>query len=250
MKKIYSLFAAIILAAGFNAQTSVFAANFDSMQGSGGNDGMWTGSSVSLMQATVSPGFEFTNVYAGDQCVRVGTETQAGSVTTPELSTLSGDAVLSFKAGAWTGNGEKLKMNISIIGGGTLSVSTINLAQGVFFGYTVQITGGTANSRIVFSSQTAKNRFFLDDIEVYKAGLGVSNTNTKKVAFVKNTLVENSISFAVTSEIKIFNMNGQVVKTASVSEKNPLDVTTLQKGIYLVMGMLNGNSVSQKIIKR
>ncbi|QDP84377.1 T9SS type A sorting domain-containing protein [Chryseobacterium sp. SNU WT5] len=250
MKKIYSLVATVIVAVGFNAQISVFAADFDNMQGSGGNDGIWTGSSVSLLQATTLPGFEFTNVYAADQCIRVGTETQPGSVTTPELSSLSGDAILSFKAGAWAGNGEKFKMNIAIIGGGSLNISTINLAQGVFFGYTVQITGGTPNSKIVFSSQSAKNRFFLDDIEVYKAGLGVNNTNTKKTAFVKNTLVENTISFAVTSDVKVVNMNGQIVKTASVSAKNPLDVAVLPKGQYVVTGMLNGRPVSQKIVKR
>ncbi|MBF6609569.1 MAG: T9SS type A sorting domain-containing protein, partial [Chryseobacterium sp.] len=68
--------------------------------------------------------------------------------------------------------------------------------------------------------------------------------------FVKNTLVTENIYFGSEADVKIYNMNGQVVRTAKVSENNNMNVSDLQPGAYIVTGIVNGQPVSQKILKK
>ncbi len=250
MKKFYSLFAAVILAASFNAQTTVFSADFNDVTGTGGNDNLWSGSAAGS-GANAPAGWNYANMYSGDECLKGGTGSKAGSITTPALTNLMGVATLTFRAGAWDGSSEKLTLNLSMTGGGTLDKSTITMTKGAFSTFTVEITGGTATSKLVFAAAAASsNRFFIDDILVTAPTQAVGDVNATKVNFVKNTVVANTIMFAAKADVQILNMNGQVVKTASVSENTSLDVATLPKGIYIVKGLVNGKVVSQKIMKK
>ncbi|MDR2204941.1 MAG: lamin tail domain-containing protein [Flavobacteriaceae bacterium] len=79
--------------------------------------------------------------------------------------------------------------------------------------------------------------------------LGISTANASKIVLVKNTLVKNEIVFGTKADVKIYNAAGQLVKTARISENESLDVSSLRTGIYVVEGNVNGQSVSQKIIK-
>jgi Lamin Tail Domain len=78
----------------------------------------------------------------------------------------------------------------------------------------------------------------------------ISN-NSVRSNFIKNTFVKsNEIVFgADVKDVKVYNMVGQVVKTASVKENQPLNVDELQKGNYIVTGTVNNQPVSQKILK-
>ncbi len=76
-------------------------------------------------------------------------------------------------------------------------------------------------------------------------------TSTKGAAnLVKNTLVDTHILFNAKAVVKVVNANGQVVKSASVNENTSLDVASLPKGIYVVTAVVNGKTVSQKIVKK
>ncbi|KMQ59885.1 hypothetical protein ACM39_18155 [Chryseobacterium sp. FH2] len=72
-----------------------------------------------------------------------------------------------------------------------------------------------------------------------------------KANFVKNTFVkENGITFGSDAkDVKIYNMLGQVVKSASVKADSNLDVSELGRGNYIVTGTVNNQPVSQKILK-
>ncbi|MBW8359858.1 MAG: T9SS type A sorting domain-containing protein [Weeksellaceae bacterium] len=72
----------------------------------------------------------------------------------------------------------------------------------------------------------------------------------KNGSFVQNTFVTDEIKFGAKSDVKIYNMNGQVVKAASVSEFRALDASDLQPGMYIVTGTVEGQPVSQKILKK
>ncbi|TXF77812.1 T9SS type A sorting domain-containing protein [Chryseobacterium sp.] len=80
--------------------------------------------------------------------------------------------------------------------------------------------------------------------------LGVSDISNFNSNFVRNTLVKDEISFGSKSDVKVYNMNGQVVKSASVSPNKNLNLSELQNGMYIVTGMVNGTPVSQKILKK
>ena len=81
--------------------------------------------------------------------------------------------------------------------------------------------------------------------------LAVADLSKTKGNFIKNTFVKNEeITFgAQANDVKVYNMYGQVVKTASVKANESLSVAELQKGNYIVTGTVNNQPVSQKILK-
>ncbi len=92
------------------------------------------------------------------------------------------------------------------------------------------------------------NALYVDDIQS-DASLGVIDTNKSKTTLVRNTKVNNEISFGEKANVKIYNVSGSLVKSASVEKNTSLNVSSLPKGIYVVTGEVNGQSVSQKIVK-
>ncbi|MGS0748318.1 T9SS type A sorting domain-containing protein [Halpernia sp. GG3] len=88
-----------------------------------------------------------------------------------------------------------------------------------------------------------------DDITTTDAALAVSDLTISKHALVKSTNVNNTLMFAAKSDIQIVNMNGQVIKSASVDNNSTLDISALPKGIYLVKGLVNGEQSVQKFMK-
>lgn len=104
-------------------------------------------------------------------------------------------------------------------------------------------SAGTANWRIDDISLTvtpSAGTLAVTDLSAVKGG-----------NFVKNTFVKNDeITFgADAKDIKVYNMLGQIVKTASVKENESVSVAELQKGNYIVTGTVNNKPVSQKILK-
>lgn len=98
-------------------------------------------------------------------------------------------------------------------------------------------TGAAAQIRIVSMDVT------------YTDALAVADFSKANSSLVKNTVVGESIAFAKTADIQIINAAGQVVKAAKVTEGSTLNVSSLAKGMYIVTGTVNGEKVSQKVIK-
>lgn len=89
-------------------------------------------------------------------------------------------------------------------------------------------------------------------VQTFSTGsLAVSDFGREKSLFVKNTFVKNNeiVFGANAKDVKVFNMFGQVVKTASVKADGTLNVADLAKGNYIVTGTVNNEAVSQKILK-
>ncbi|MDH6250930.1 hypothetical protein M2347_000657 [Chryseobacterium sp. H1D6B] len=81
--------------------------------------------------------------------------------------------------------------------------------------------------------------------------LAVSDIKNVKSNFVKNTFVKNGeITFGTEAkDVKVYNMFGQIVKTASVKANGTVNVSELAKGNYIVTGTVNNEPVSQKVLK-
>ncbi|WP_144282509.1 lamin tail domain-containing protein [Chryseobacterium echinoideorum] len=79
----------------------------------------------------------------------------------------------------------------------------------------------------------------------------LQNNSVLKNSFVQNAFVKNDeIVFGTeVRDIKIYTLSGQLVKTSSIRNNMSLNVAELQKGNYIVTGMINDQPVSQKIIK-
>lgn len=80
--------------------------------------------------------------------------------------------------------------------------------------------------------------------------LAVIEVNGKKVGFIKNTVTDSALLFGAKSDVKIYDMTGKMVKSASVKESASLDVSSLAKGVYIVAGEVDGQKVTQKFIKK
>lgn len=108
-----------------------------------------------------------------------------------------------------------------------------------------RISGDTNNNAVDFAAgvPTPQNST--------SGTLAVGDTAKVKGNFVKNTFVKNNeITFgAQAKDVKVYNMFGQIVKSASVKENETLNVSELAKGNYIVTGTVNNQPVSQKILK-
>ncbi|SHG56094.1 T9SS type A sorting domain-containing protein [Chryseobacterium vrystaatense] len=106
-----------------------------------------------------------------------------------------------------------------------------------------------------YGSEAAGGTFSIDDVIVtgtaINGALGTSENFTTKLNFVKNTFVKSDeITFgADVKDVKVYNMFGQVVKSASVKQNGTVNVAELAKGSYIVTGTVNNEPVSQKILK-
>jgi hypothetical protein len=248
MKKIYSFFATVIFASTVCAQ--IFSATFSDLNGTGGNDGSWSGNvGTSSLTTYTSAGWVFVSSGGASQSIKSGSGGSGGSVTTPALTSLSGSASVSFRAGGFGTDGTTLA--VSVTGGGNISGSTsFVLTNGAFNTYNTTVTGGTSSTKLVFSTSAGGKRFFIDDIVVSSGVLAVADIKGNKLSLVKNTLVDNNIVFGAKSEVKIFGAAGNLVKTVSVSENESLNISDFPKGIYIINGKVNGNLVSEKILKK
>ena len=101
------------------------------------------------------------------------------------------------------------------------------------------------------SATTGTGTVTLDNLVVktYTPSLSTIDFNSQKLNLVKNTKVTNEITFGEKANVKIYNVSGSLVKSASVEKNTSLNVSSLPKGIYVVTGEVNGQSVSQKIVK-
>lgn len=127
--------------------------------------------------------------------------------------------------------------------GSTITISNIN-----------NVSTATSFRIYFYEAEAAGGTFSVDDVVIAGStatSLGTSENFSVKSNFVKNTFVKDeAITFgADVKDVKVYNMFGQVVKTASVKNNGTLNVAELQKGSYIVTGTVNNQPVSQKILK-
>ena len=160
-------------------------------------------------------------------------------------------------------NGAELKVYLIQLVGGTMQTTllqTINdnsnpTGYGAAFNtVNLDLTPYTGIAFLAFEYNgvggTTTTTYQIDNVNMPAASLAVNDVTQLKNNFVKNTLVTENIYFGSEADVKIYNMNGQVVRTAKVSENNNMNVSDLQPGAYIVTGIVNGQPVSQKILKK
>ena len=167
--------------------TTIFSETFDKCNGTGGNDKQWSGDIAKDTFTSVSTGWTNVNASGAYKCAKYGTSKKLGKATTPQLN-FTGDATLTFRAGAWSGDKTTLKLSIS---NGTLSATTVTMKSGAFSEYTINITDVTAKPTITFEGEAAKSsRFFLDDVVVTQTTTSGGGGET--------TLTDRELSFGET----------------------------------------------------
>lgn len=279
MKKIYSLFVALATATVMFAQTTITQWNFDASSAAP-STGAGT---ASIIVATGTPSFPVGNPGSGKAWSTAGFPAQStGSGTAGfkfDVSTVNYSSIVVSVDIAGSGTCSKyFQMQYTVngstwtnVGAATEIGTTSSPANWVTM--TNNIPAAANNNanfsvRIVSVFDPANNSTYsangganyagtgttrVDNVTITgtTGSLAVSDLSKVKANFVKNTFVKNEgITFgAQAKDVKVYNMFGQVVKSASVKENETLNVSDLAKGSYIVTGTVNNQPVSQKILK-
>jgi len=148
--------------------TIVFRETFDQTKGTGGRDGAFSGNIASSNIKYDNEGWANAVKCGGaSQCVKYGTGSDNGVLTTPEIS-LGGAsyALLTFSAAGWADT-SKNKLTITVNNGFTIVSGDNNIAElenAVWNDYSVliKVTDNSATLQLTFTGK----RGFLDDVVV------------------------------------------------------------------------------------
>ena len=189
-----------------DVEGALFYESFDMCDGKGGNDGMWSGQIATGQFNTDNEGWTAEKGYGANECAKFGTSSIAGSATTPAFA-MNGTGVLTFRAGAWNAKNDETTLNVSV-SNGTISVTSVEMEKGNFTDYEATITA-TGNVKITFES--AKGRFFLDEVLV-------KESTTTAIRTVDTTANQTT---------RIYSLDGRYAGS---------DSQLLRRGIYIVNG--------------
>lgn len=186
---------------------TLFYESFNDCDGTGGNDGLWSGS---IAQGTFSPdngGWSSSSRFGADRCAKFGSSKNLGEVTTPSF-TVNGTATFTFRAAPWDKDGTLLTLSAS--NGATISPSSFTMKKNQWTDFTATITG-TGNVKVTF---TPAKRFFLDEVKASapsQTGIkGITTNPSDKRA-----------------DNKIYTLDGRFIGT---------DASVLPRGVYVIGG--------------
>ncbi len=80
--------------------------------------------------------------------------------------------------------------------------------------------------------------------------LGTVDFSNDKINLVKFTSVKNEVEFSKDAKVSIYNSLGQMVAEQKVRKDSSMNISSLPAGVYYVNGIVNGEKVSQKILKK
>lgn len=149
----------------------VFYESFDKCAGKGGNDGLFKGTGSDKVDYDNIDGWKSTNANGACKCVKIGSGSSAGSVTTPSIA-VSTTCRLSFKAAAWAGDNSTISVTISsgkltYNNGEPTQTITIKPNDKEWTDYSMIVSGANPFT-VKFACSGKDNRFFLDEVMVTK----------------------------------------------------------------------------------
>lgn len=207
---------------------TIFYESFDKNDGTGGNDGQWSGNGIASSKTITydKEGWSASgSSYCANKCIKLGTGSAQGYAITPALG-ITGTATLTFKAGAWSGDNNTLNISIAE-GGGTLSQGSVTLANAAWTNYTITISDGTPDTRIKFeAAQEKDNRFFLDEVAVYSSDVQTVSAPTVSLddGFY---ITDQKVTLTAGDGCTIYyTINGEDPTNESTQYTEPISITT------------------------
>jgi hypothetical protein len=137
----------------------LFYESFDDCNGIGGNDSIFSGGSTGIGSFMPdNDGWEGLAMTGANRCVKSGTNTKSGQMTTPEFH-IDSIAAFSFMAAPFGNDG--LTLSLSANGTASISPNTFTLTKGQWTRCEATITGsGTITVNIM-----PQKRMFLDEVK-------------------------------------------------------------------------------------
>lgn len=263
MKKVYSLFAAVALAVTVNAQTTKTVSITNAAIGgntvlgsanyNGGAERTWTINGINFGGKAITSNNNNTptgsaansNIQSqGNNAVYYNVSALPGRIVSVTINSVGTARNFTFTGGTAGRLVNSTSADYTVTGGTQVGAASAT-------GWTAADFAGTNYTYFAIKSAVSNVAYITSiDIVYEDPTMAVGNANASKVNFVKNTVVDSNILFAAKADVQVVNMNGQVVKSASVNENTALNVADLAKGMYIVSGTVNGKAVSVKIIKK
>ncbi len=167
MKRVFTLCLVLFAFFALKAQDVVLYEDFSRITDSNATQSIYQ----NLDNYTLVQGWTGDRVYRNNGKIKLGTGSKRGWLQTPalDLSNNGGQFTLSFDASRWSG--DKTKLNVYVD-------ETLYVVEGVTVNpemttFTLELTGGTAQTKIKFESfDTSKARLFLDNIMVVSQSFG------------------------------------------------------------------------------
>ena len=234
--------------------TIVFQETFDKTSGTGGRDGLFSGNIGSSTIKYDSESWASADKCGGaNQCVKFGTSSANGILSTPEIS-LDGAsyALLTFNAAGW-GDSNKNKLAITANAGFELSgdnnITELVNEEWEEYSVLIKVTDANATLQLTFTGK----RGFLDDVVVRKITtipvpslpddftFFPNTTEEKASKHVMLTPVNYTVAYYTTDGSTPSSSNGtEALQTTGV----PIHGTTTVKAIAYV-----GNMASEVVTK-
>ncbi len=270
MKKIFTLLSLIALGSSAFAQTVFINEIHYDNSGTDVNEGVeiagpagtdLTGYKIILYNGFDGKSYTPTTTLSGtltDQQAGFGTKwfaisgIQNGSPDGIALIDASNNVIqfLSYEGTAFTATDGPASGKTSVDIGVSEAGST---AEGT--GKSLQLTGtGKLYTNFTWAAPATATAGNVNTGQTFSNSLSVVDNNSLLSSIkLQNTVVDNALSFQTkgNATVKVYNMNGQLVKSSVISVSNStVDVASLPKGNYVVTAELNGETVSQKILKK
>ncbi len=255
MKKFYSLLAVVAMTATVNAQSENIGtgatgnpsvATYTNYQ----NSGTWTFAGTADIRTT-TPSTTYNGASGGNNVFFAAAGGRTFTISGINTSALS---TVGFSFG-WLTTTATAAITVEYSTDGTNFTAITVPVNATANSWNLKTFDGILpkSSSLVlrFTAPATGSGMRLDDIVISeKATMAVVDATKGKATLVKNTIVSNELIFGAAAKVYVYNTAGQVVKAAEVAENGRLDVSSLAKGTYVVTGIVNGQTVSQKIIKK
>lgn len=202
---------------------NIFHETWDGTSGTGGNDDNWSNSIASSTIVADNNDWSVANGSGGaNQCIKLGSGSNAGKATTPSITVTTGDTYnLSFRAGAWGTDGTSLTLSAE---GATLGETSFTMPQSKWETFSTTITATSNEMKITF---TGKKRFFLDDVCIS------SESCTSPTTELSLEATKTEIEIGETSTISVTTGTGNSESvTYTVTSDNKANATITTAGVF------------------
>ena len=222
----------IITTAMTAEEVTVFYESFNTNNGTGGNDGAWSGNIASSAIKFDNTGWGSSSGNGANKCIKFGSSKNKGSATTPSITVNEGQTyTLTFKAAPW--DKESASVNLTVTGGTVSGLSTDVMTAEQWNNYSCTITATAPTMRIKFES--SQKRMFLDEVRLKGRTLTDVVANTVSGALYGTLYLGNySVKVPEGAEAYTMTLNGEGMlarsKTYSVGDVVPAGTAVVVHG--------------------
>ena len=211
-----------------------FYESFDTNNGTGGNDGIWSNITATITATSDNVGWDLSGAFGADKCIRTN---KAQSVTSPAIG-ISGNVILSFMMASW--GGDTNEGYIDILNGGTFSDDSegnlsnenttlnISIEKSKWTTYTLKLENVTENTKIKFYNSTSGKRLFLDEVIIW-----TTPTATITSAGYATFSSDKNVDFSANDGLTVYTAKDKgtsVTLNEVESKKVPANTAVVLKG--------------------